>query len=59
MSESDDEVEYELEDFQIGSHLFKITTIAFMPISKFFGNSTNIAHILMSIVHSQIDGKSR
>lgn len=38
MSDSEDEVDYELEDFVIGGHPLSITTIAFMPITTLMAN---------------------
>jgi len=33
-SSSDDEVEFDVEQFSIAGHSFDLTTVAFMPITK-------------------------
>ena len=38
----DDDVEYEIEQFQIGEHVFNITTVAYMPLSKLIQVHRNI-----------------
>lgn len=44
MSE-EDEVEYELEDFQLGDHLISITTIAYLPITTLLANQSKSVEI--------------
>ncbi len=41
MSDSESEVEYEPEIFQIGPHKIELTTIAYMPIEKLAKNQSN------------------
>ena len=45
MSDSEDEVEFEKEEFQIGPHNLNITTIAFMPLHKLMQLNTNKVEI--------------
>lgn len=45
MSDSEDEVEFEKEEFQIGPYNLNITTIAFMPLHKLMELNTNKVEI--------------
>eukprot|EP01039_Chlorochromonas_danica_P004753 gene4753-5210_t len=45
MSDSEDEVEYELEDFQLGEYKISVTTVAYLPITILLANQTKNVEI--------------
>lgn len=45
MSDSEDEVEYELEDFVLGPYKLSVTTVAYLPITKLLANQSKNVEI--------------